>query len=161
MTKNTRVLMNEIQVRQATPDDLDILLEFEQGIILAERPFDSTLKEEKISYYDIEAYINDPKTIVVVAECDGRLIGSGYARITEALPYLKHEQYAYLGFMYVHPEYRGKGVNKQIVDALKAWSLQQGITEMRLNVYSTNEAAIKAYEKAGFEKHIVNMRISL
>ncbi|RNL92667.1 GNAT family N-acetyltransferase [Sinomicrobium pectinilyticum] len=153
--------MDEIQIRQATPGDLDTLLEFEQGIIEAERPFDSTLKEEKISYYDLGAYIEDSNTEVVVAECDGQLIGSGYARIMEALPYLKHEKYAYLGFMYVRPGYRGKGVNKQIVDALKKWSLKQGVTEMRLNVYSANEAAIKAYEKAGFVKHIINMRMPL
>lgn len=153
--------MNEIQIRQATPDDLDMLLEFEQGIIEAERPFDSTLREEKISYYDLDAYIRDSNTEVVVAECDGQLIGSGYGRVMEALPYLKHEKYTYLGFMYVHPGYRGKGVNKLIVDTLKKWSLERGITEIRLNVYSANEAAIKAYEKAGFARHIVNMRILL
>ncbi|MGS2739596.1 N-acetyltransferase family protein [Sinomicrobium sp. M5D2P17] len=153
--------MNEIQIRQATPDDLDILLEFEQGIIEAERPFDSTLKEEKISYYDLDAYIRDSNTKVVVAEYDGQLIGSGYGRIMEAQPYLKHEKYTYLGFMYVHPGHRGQGVNKLIIDALNKWSLERGITEVRLNVYSTNEAAIKAYEKAGFTQHIVNMRMSL
>ncbi len=33
-------------------------------------------------------------------------------------PIFKHERYAYLGFMYVHPDYRGKGVNSKIIEGL-------------------------------------------
>lgn len=46
--------MNLIYIRKAQLSDLATLLEFEQGIITAERPYDPTLKEEKIHYYDIE-----------------------------------------------------------------------------------------------------------
>ncbi|MBC9798625.1 GNAT family N-acetyltransferase [Sinomicrobium weinanense] len=152
--------MKEIQLRRAVLDDLDTLLEFEQGIIEAERPFDETLKEEKISYYDLKAFILDPDTEVVVAESDGKPVGSGYARIMDAKSFLKHGKYAYLGFMYVHPEYRGRGINKRIVDALKQWSLSRNISEIRLDVYSDNLAAIRAYEKAGFQRHLLNMRIA-
>ena len=37
--------------------DLDTLLRFEQGVINAERPSDSTLKDGLIHYYDIEELI--------------------------------------------------------------------------------------------------------
>jgi hypothetical protein len=37
-------------IRKATIDDLPVLLQFEQGIISAERPFDSTLLPDPISY---------------------------------------------------------------------------------------------------------------
>jgi ribosomal protein S18 acetylase RimI-like enzyme len=53
------------------------------------------------------------------------------------------------------------GVSKRILDTLKTWSLAQHITEMRLEVYSNNLAAIKAYEKAGFVKHMLEMRMGL
>ena len=46
-----------ITTRAAIQEDLPILLEFEQGLINFERPFDPTLKDEKISYYDIKAMI--------------------------------------------------------------------------------------------------------
>lgn len=153
--------MEEIQIRQAVLNDLDTLLEFEQGIVMAERPYDETLKDGKISYYDLKAFISDPATEVLVAAHNGKPIGSGYARIMKAKPFVKHREYAYLGFMYVHPDHRGKGVNKLIVDALKQWCLSREITEIRLDVYSDNRAAIKAYEKAGFQRHLVNMRIPL
>ncbi|QKJ64761.1 GNAT family N-acetyltransferase [Flavobacterium sp. M31R6] len=150
-----------IYTRNATLDDLAILLEFEQGIIAAERPFDPTLKEEKISYYDIGKMILALDVEVVVAVLDDQIIGSGYARIENAKPYLNHKLYAYLGFMYTHSDHRGKGVNTQIIEALSKWVHSQGIFEMRLDVYSDNSSAIRAYEKAGFKKHLINMRIGL
>ena len=41
--------------------------------------------------------ILDPNIEVVVAEIKNRIVGSGYARIEEAKPYLQHRLYAYLG----------------------------------------------------------------
>ena len=153
--------MEQITTRKALLSDLEILLSFEQGIIEAERPFDSTLKEGEIHYYDIALMITVPHVEVIVAEINGELIGSAYARIEDSKIYLKHPKHVYLGFMYVKPEYRGKGVNKIIIEALKQWTISQGVTEMRLEVYNENLPAIKAYEKAGFTPNLLEMRIGL
>ncbi|MBS0029010.1 GNAT family N-acetyltransferase [Chitinophaga sp. 22321] len=153
--------MENIKIRKAVVTDLPVLLTFEQGIIAAERPYDNRLKEGTIHYYDIAAMIAATHIEVLVAESDGVIIGSGYARIQDAKPYLKISQYAYLGFMYVVPSHRGKGVNKLVMAGLKAWAMEQGIAELRLDVYAGNEAAIKAYEKAGFAKNLIEMRLPL
>ncbi|TDE04609.1 GNAT family N-acetyltransferase [Flavobacterium hiemivividum] len=153
--------MNEINTRSAKMEDLSTLLEFEQGIITAERPFDPTLKEDPISYYDIKKMITATEIKIVVAEIESLIVGSGYARIEAAKPYLKHSNYAYLGFMYTDPKHRGKGVNAKIIEALKEWCRSHDITELRLDVYSDNPSAIRAYEKVGFKKHLLNMRIGL
>jgi len=153
--------MEDIIIRKATQDDLDTLLTFEQGVIAAERPFDITLKGDPNHYYDIEKMITTPEVELLVAELDGELVASGYARIENAKPYLLHAQHAYLGFMYVVPQHRGKGINKKIIDALTAWSASKNITELRLDVYSDNEPAIKAYERSGFARHMINMRMGL
>jgi RimJ/RimL family protein N-acetyltransferase len=151
----------QITVRKATLDDLPKLFDFEKGIINTERPFDPTLKDEDIHYYDLEQMITDPQVQVVVAEFDNELIGSGYARIQSSKPYLKHQKYAFLGFMYVAEAYRGKGINRKILEALRDWSVAQNITEFRLEVYNDNLPAIKAYEKTGFKKHMIVMRMGL
>ena len=153
--------MSKINIRKARLEDLNILLEFEQGIITAERPYDPTLKEGKINYYDIEKMITATHIEVVVAEIGAKIVGSGYARIETAKPYLNHDNYAYLGFMYTDPQHRGKGVNAIIIEALKEWCLSQEITELRLDVYNDNPSAIRAYEKVGFKKHLLNMRVEL
>ena len=139
-----------IATRSARLEDLPILLDFEQGVINFERPFDPTLKEEKISYYDIKAMILSDEVEVIVAVENDEVIGSGYARIEEVKPYLKHSKHAYLGFMFVKPSHRGRGVNKLVIEALYSWIKSKGITEVRLDVYADNPGAIKAYEKVGF-----------
>jgi GNAT superfamily N-acetyltransferase len=153
--------MKLIKIRKATLADLKTLLEFEQGIIAAERPYDDTLLEGKIHYYDIEKMILATDVEVLVATIDAVLVGSAYARIAIAKPYLNHKNYAYLGFMFTSPEYRGMGVNSKIIEALKNWCRSVGLYELRLDVYNDNPSAIKAYEKVGFKKHLINMRIGL
>lgn len=146
--------------REATEQDLEILLEFEQGVVTAERPFNSTLIEGEIHYYDLKYLIQSPEATVIVAEENDEIVASGYALIKKSEKYYNQfEQYSYLGFMYVKPEYRGRGINKVITDELLSWSKSRGISEVRLDVYAQNESAIKAYEKAGFEPHLLTMRL--
>jgi ribosomal protein S18 acetylase RimI-like enzyme len=150
-----------ILTRKATLNDIDILLVFEQGVIKAERPFDATLKPDPLHYYNIEEMITAPHIELVVAELENKIIGSGYARLENSKHYLRHSKHAYLGFMYVDPNYRGKGVNQKIIEALKNWTISQNVMEMRLDVYFNNDMAIKAYEKAGFTKHMIEMRMDI
>lgn len=151
----------EIVIREATLGDYETLLRFEQGVISAERPFDPTLRKGAIHYYDIGQLIASPDVHLIVAEDGTFLTGCGYARIEPARPFLKHQAYAYLGFMYIDPAYRGKGVNRMIIDALRSWCLSREITEMRLEVYHGNTSALRAYEKAGFTRHMIEMRMGL
>ncbi len=151
--------MENIILRPATIQDLEVLLGFEQELILAERPFDETIKPDPVSYYDLREYILRDDVAVVVAESDGRIISSGYALSKKARPYLDHAEYAYLGFMYTVPEFRGKGVNARIVAFLKNWASSRGLREIRLTVYYDNLPAIRAYEKVGFRSHLVEMRV--
>jgi GNAT superfamily N-acetyltransferase len=148
-------------IREATLEDLPELLAFEQALINTERPFDPTLKEGKIHYYDIRELILAPNIYLIVAVADNRLIASGYARIDKAQPYLEFTHFAYLGFMFVDPAFRSLGINGKIMDVLKLWALKQGIKELRLEVYDENIPAIKAYAKSGFSRLKVEMRMRL
>ncbi len=151
--------MDDVKIRTATLDDMDILLEFEQGVIKAERPFDVTLDADPITYYKLEELIVSDDASLVVAEIEGKIIGSGYALIKPARHYLNHGFYSYLGFMFTLPDYRGRGVNTKIIESLKQWSYSKGLREIRLTVYDENHGAIRAYEKGGFKKHIIEMRL--
>jgi GNAT superfamily N-acetyltransferase len=154
--------MGEIVIRPAVLADLDVLLKFEQAMIEAERPFDSGIRTgTDVRYYDLEALIASDDAEVIVAEIDSEIIACGYARIESSKAYLKHRQHSYLGFMYVVPEHRGKGVNKKVLEVLEAWSDSKGIYELRLEVYVENAAAIRAYEKSGYRGDILEMRKAL
>lgn len=148
-------------VRKATLNDLPTLLSFEQGVIKAERPFDPTIKSGNIAYYDISELITNESSEVYVSEIEGEIVASGYAKIKPDRHYLKHTEQGYLGFMYVSENHRGKQLNKLVIDALLTWCKNKNVFEIRLDVYQDNLPAIKAYEKAGFKKHMINMRLDI
>ncbi|MCK8522178.1 GNAT family N-acetyltransferase [Aquimarina sp. D1M17] len=149
-----------MKIRTAQLEDLAILLDFEQKIIEAERPMDITLKQkEKISYYSIEDYIKAEDTEVVVAEIKGEIIGSGYGQIRNRKNFFRQKQLGYIGFMFVKEEHRGKGASQAIIKYICDWFGSKNIDEIRLTVYEQNPRAIRAYEKAGFEKHLIEMRM--
>lgn len=147
-------------LREAREQDLKTLLEFEQGIVESERPFDPTLIDGEIHYYDLKDFIQSKDATLIVAEKNNEIVGSGYALIkSSSKNYTTFKKYAYLGFMFIKPEHRGEGINKLITEQLVNWAKSKGISEIRLDVYDQNSSAVKAYEKAGFEPLLLTMRL--
>ena len=147
------------QLRPATIEDLPTLATFEQGIVETERPFDSTLKEGEIHYYDIAEMIKSENAEVLVVEINNEIVASGFAQILAAEPYRKFDRYSSFRFMFVKEEHRKKGLNKMILDGLIEWSDSRNIKEIKLDVYVENTAAVNAYLKAGFKKTMVEMHL--
>lgn len=153
--------MPTITLRRATVSDLNTILRFQQGVVDAERPYDSTLKCGAIRYYDFEQLLNSEQVHFVIAEADGVAVGCGFARIEAAKPYVKHDRLGYLGLMFVEPAHRGRGVNSAVIGELKRWCRAAGVRELRLEVYPGNLNAVKAYQKAGFTPQMLEMRLPL
>ena len=150
-----------MKLRLAQPDDLPILLEFEQGVIEEERPCNDLIKTANAKYYDLNDLIADPNTSLQLVEHDGRVVGCGYAQLRTSEAAFLHDQHAYLGFMYVEPGVRGQGINRMIIESLISWSRDRGVYDFYLDVYTGNRAAIRAYEKVGFTPLQVEMKLSL
>lgn len=151
--------VSKVIVRRARKEDLPLLLEFEQGIIRDERPFDPTIAQDPIHYYKLDELIDHPEACVLLAEENEEVLASGMARKWQARAYLDHDAYGFLGFMFTRPEHRGRGLNRLITEELIVWCKKAGLNEIRLTVYAGNIAAIRAYEKAGLHGHILEMRL--
>lgn len=52
---------------------------------------------------------------------------------------------------WVHPAYRGRGLNRRMDQAGEAWCRQQGVRRMVMVVAAHNQASLRASDKAGFE----------
>jgi len=152
--------MIEIQIREAEFNDIDKLKLFEQGVIQYERPFAPNLKDDPIVYYDLRNLMEREDARIAVACIDTEIVGSGYALIKDSRPYKQPEKFAYLGFMYVLPKYRGKGINGKIIDDLILWAKQKKLTEIQLDVYAENTSAINAYRKRNFKPDLLKMRLN-
>ncbi len=150
-----------VKYREAEWQDLPRLQELEQRVIDAERPFNVSIRAGKTTYYDIEHLITDDDSFLLVAEEAGKIIGTGYAQIRQSKTSLEHRHHSYLGFMYVSPDFRRRGINTRILEALVDWSRQHGCSNIYLEVYARNAQAIGAYEKIGFEPCVVEMKLML
>lgn len=153
--------MNQFSIRIARLSDLETLLKFEQGVVAAERPLDSFLGAGELFYYNIPALITGENTLFIVATVADELVGCGYVKIEESNQYHKNPKYGYIGFIYVKPAFRGKKISSLVLENLKKWAKEKSLKELRLDVYSNNSAAIKPYERFGFKKSLVNMRIDV
>lgn len=145
----------------ALKSEKETLLNFEQKVVEAERPYNRNIKAENSLYYDMDNLLTCEMTKLIVAEHDNKIIATGYVQIRQSKKSLQHAQHGYLGFMYVATEFRGLGLNKKIMDNLIHWSKTKGITDFYLDVYRDNNAAISAYEKAGFIQSLVQMKLNL
>lgn len=150
-----------LEYREAKPEDLPSLLELEQRIIKAERPFNPDITAGQTHYYDIRGLIDSSDSHLIVGEYGGDIVATGYAQIRQSKASLQHDIHSYLGFMFVCEEWRGQGINSQVLELLKQWSQQKGACYFYLDVYALNTAAISAYEKAGFEPCALEMKLSV
>ncbi len=152
--------LDHIIIQEAALEDIHTLKQFEQEVIKYERPFAPNLKEDPITYYNLENLIKCKDTQVLVAIIDHTIVGSGYASIEKSAIYKKPDQYAYLGFMYVAPNHRGKGINGKLTQQLIDWATSRNISEIQLDVYANNTSAINAYNKVGFIPDLLKMRLN-
>ena len=147
-----------IKIRKATLLDLDILDDFLQQLIQVERPMDISLEQvNDITYYDISEFIRSNRSELFVATMNNEIVGSGYGQIKQNKDYFAQKEYGYVGFMFVKEEHRGKGISKLILNEIFNWFKSKNIKETRLTVYEENPSAIKAYEKIGFKKNLIEM----
>lgn len=155
------MLKTNIEIRKAYIADLEELRLFEQGVIKYERPFAPNLKTDPIQYYNLRKLIEEENSNLLVAVIGDEIVGSGYLTICDSEPFKKPEKYAYLGFMFVKSEYRGKGINGKIIDSLINLAKKRNITEVQLDVYAENQSALKAYKKKGFKSDLLKMRLNI
>ena len=140
--------MENIQIRHAEPDDYGAFYE----IYGRPRAYSGTLQ---LPYPSLEVWkqklSNPPAGLYnLVAVVDGQVVGSLGLHTFPNHPRRKHAGYIGMG---VRDDWQGKGVGKALlaacIDLADNWL---ALTRLELEVYTDNEAAIRLYEKFGFER---------
>jgi RimJ/RimL family protein N-acetyltransferase len=90
-----------------------------------------------------------PHAAVFVAEAPG---GEVVARLSLARdPHPASEHVADIGLMVAQP-YRRHGIGSALLEAAVGWARRSGVSKLELHVFPYNEAAIRLYERFGFER---------
>lgn len=110
----------------------------------AESGFPSVVGSRDASFFTAE----NPPEAHLVAELDGRVVG--YIRLKPATRLPENAHVIQVQGIAVHPGARGHGAGAALLAAAEADLRDRGIRKLTLRVLSTNEAAIRLYERRGF-----------
>lgn len=98
-------------------------------------------------------YIKAEDSIVLVAEVDGRVVGFVRAEVRER-PILESGRIGVLVELYVHPQYRRRGIAGMLVREASRQLAARGITVLGAEFPSANVIAKSFYEKHGFRPYL-------
>jgi len=141
----------EVKLRTPRWEDLDDLLEFINGLVDEEAMIAANQKHTRESETDWLARnltnLEKDKHVAVVAEVDGRVVGSG--EVTPRFGRMSHM--GSLGIS-IKDGYREKGIGQEMMRELARQAPKMGLESIYLEVFSTNDRAIHVYRKMGYEE---------
>lgn len=96
---------------------------------------------------------------IFIAEVDGKAVGFISLRIE-----LKGEQIllpdiksVLISDFIIHPEFRGKGIGKQLLQKAEEYAKEKNIKYIKLSVFAANTNAKDIYKNLGFKEYSVTM----
>ena len=130
-------------VRPATADDLPTLYELwrEFEAEVPEAPYREVDPEKEDA--EVREYVE--RHLALVAEHDGGPVGFALAK-------LETKRICLLSDIYVRPDWRSRGVGRELLTAVVRWSGEQGAEVLTLGVLATNPAARSFYYRLGFQE---------
>jgi phosphinothricin acetyltransferase len=132
-------------IRLATESDLpDVVAAYNAGI--SERV--ATLETRLRTPDDVAAWLSDGRPFVVT-ERDGRVLGwarAGY--YSDRCVYEGVGEHA----VYVHPDGRGHGLGRRLLEALCAESERRGFYKLTSRIFTDNHPSRAAHRAAGFRE---------
>lgn len=134
-----------ITIRKAVLPDAEIITDFQQKMALETEGM--TLDPAKVNP-GVKAVFQDPsKGVYWVAESENNIISS--LLITYEWSDWRNCNVWWFQSVYVIPEFRRKGVFREMYSQIRSLADKEGIAGLRLYVETRNERARKTYESLG------------
>lgn len=155
--------MIEVRVRAARPSDRAALL---RGIV-DQQEFERTLHDTRRPGAEVaEPYLQllEDRTfkrrgaMFLAEDGSGAFVGfvAGWIQEDDVLAETADSsRYGYVADVYVAPERRGQGVAGQLLAAIERHLRDQGVARLRIGSLASNDRAIRAYLKHGFQPYEV------
>lgn len=152
--------MSGVVFRPATRADLPSIVR-----MLAEDDLGSRRErfEEPLpaSYYEaFEQIDSDPNHELIVAELDGEVIGTLHLMFLPSVSFQGGLR-AQVESVRVEEKYRGRGIGREMMKWAIEKAQARGAHLVQLTTHKSREDAHRFYERLGFEKSHVGMKLSL
>ena len=134
-----------VTIRTATPNDVPEILAFIRGLAKYERAPDAVTATEADLLRD--GFGPNPYYFCMIAELDGRPTGFAFY-FFDYSTWLGRPG-LYLEDIFVHPEFRGQGIGKALLERLAAIAVEKGCCRLKWEVLDWNTPAIDFYRAMG------------
>lgn len=153
--------MNDtIQLRAATIDDVPAIIEMLADDFLGgtREKVDEAISENYIqAFREIE---NDPNNELVIAELDGKVVGTFQLTFTPSLSFQGGKRCT-VESVRVDSSLRGQGIGREMMLWAIERAKEKGCVSMQLTTHRERENAHRFYEKLGFETTHLGMKLKL
>jgi len=156
-----------MMIRTASANDVDAIGELWLQLVAYHRQIDPANMPEAAPdgarryAVRIGDSLDDTHTRVFVAEDKGRIVGYVMGVIVDMLPETFEEaRSGFLADIFVLSEYRHQGVGRSLVEALRNWFQNRGVTHYEWFVAEQNAEARRFWEKVGGINVMIRMRAS-
>ncbi|MBD2205156.1 GNAT family N-acetyltransferase [Calothrix sp. FACHB-1219] len=155
-----------MQIRNATPADVPKVLPMVAKICALHDAWDSAkygfLPNPEQRYQNwLGRLANSERSVFLVTEDAENLVAFLVATVEREIPIYRLQEYAFIHDLWVEPEYRQKGVAKQMVMQAVERFEQMGVKQIRLDTAAINEAARKLFASCGFRISTIEMLIEI
>ena len=167
MENITGVHVDDIIIRQAVEDDVDRIGELWTQLVTHHRLLDEQLPEAAEDGNTLYARhilnrLEDQYTRVFVAESEGQVVGYVFGIVVDLVPEMFiAEPGGFLADIYVDEKYRGKGIGRDLVDALTKWFRTRGVSYVELYVANKNDGARGFWDKIGAKDLMTRVRFKI
>ncbi|WP_312191403.1 GNAT family N-acetyltransferase [Sphingobacterium sp.] len=86
---------------------------------------------------------------IFLAIIDNKAVG--FVQLYKLFHYTKLQRQWLLSDLFIHPDFRGKGLSVQLINRCKAWCAETGACGLMLETEKTNAIGNRLYPKCGFE----------
>jgi GNAT superfamily N-acetyltransferase len=135
----------ETVIRKATPADSALILTFIRALAEFERAPDAVTATEEGLLRD--GFGPNPFYYCLIAEDGGRPAGFAFYFFNYST--WKGRPGIYLEDLFVHPEFRGRGIGKALLQRVAADAIEKGCRRMQWEVLDWNTPAIDFYRAMG------------
>lgn len=113
-----------------------------------------------------EAVADEPDVLRLVAEVDGRVVGSAVGRIERPAPgarYQLQREFAetrlLVDAVVIEEAFRRRGVGERLMDALESWGRERGASVSLVDTYPESALSLPFFtERMGYDRRSVRLR---
>jgi len=103
----------------------------------------------------------DPRSVFLVADRDGSLVGFLIATVETEIPIYRLAEYGFIHDIWVDPAYRNEGIARQLVMLAIEKFREMGMKQVRGDTAAVNEAARGLLKSCGMRPSTIEMLIEL